>query len=297
MVTFRDLGFVGNDRHASRARIFSCPDDFNNVGVFSGDERIAVEEQIHLDDLDRLLARDVFADENVDLALNKIVHHQLFAGELLIKVKNVGHVAVWKLQSNHLRSTRLRVRGRGRSRRLGSARGWKYSRDRWVRTRRLAGRGLEWRRLGRLRCDWRNLSKARTGRDKQQNRSMHGFNGGDDATRCARRGQFASVTPRKGKTQRRTGHGARSHSKNAMLENIPFPRLMKNFLRILALVVFAVPGIAFSGDFKSQVIAGGQSVDLPHVGGDQFMLIRNFTQEGGTADRGFITVNHNVNVL
>jgi hypothetical protein len=26
------------------------------------------------------------------------------------------------------------------------------------------------------------------------------------------------------------------------------------------------------------------------------MLIRNFTQEGGT-DRGFVTVNHNVNVL
>jgi hypothetical protein len=125
---------------------------------------------------------------------------------------------------------------------------------------------------------------------------MDGFNGGDDAIRCARPGQFASVTPRKGKTQRRTGHGARSHSKNAMLENIPFPRLMKNFLRILALVVFAVPGIAFSGDFKSEVIAGGQPVDLPHVGGDQFMLIRNFTQEGGT-DRGFVTVNHNVNVL
>ena len=71
---------------------------------------------------------------------------------------------------------------------------------------------------------------------------------------------------------------------------------MKNFLRIFALVVFAVPSVAFSGDFKSEVIAGGQSVDLPHVGGDQFMLIRNFTQEGGT-DRGFVTVNHNVNVL
>jgi len=84
--------------------------------------------------------------------------------------------------------------------------------------------------------------------------------------------------PRRRKAQRRIGHHARSHSKNAMLQNIPFPRLMKNFLRIFALVIFAVPGIAFSGDFKSEVIAGGQSVDLPHVGGDQFMLIRNFTQ-------------------
>ena len=184
VIAIRDLGFVGNDRHSGRARIFPCPDDFNNVGVFRGDERIAVEEQIHLDDLNRLLARDVFADENVDLALDEIVHHQFFASELLVQVENVGDVAVWKLQSHHLRSTRLRVRGRGG--------GWNYSRDRWGRTRRLSrGQGC----LSRL-CDWRNLSKARTGRDKQQNRSMHGFNGGgEDATRCARAGQFPSVLP------------------------------------------------------------------------------------------------------
>src|SRR5260370_12195355 len=98
------------------------------------------------------------------------------------------------------------------------------------------------------------------------------------------------------KSQRRTGHHPRSHIKNAMLQNIPFPRLMKNFRRIFVLGIFALPGITFAGDFKSEVIAGGQPLDLPHVGGDQFMVIRNFTQEGGT-DRGFVTVNHNVNVL
>src|SRR5438552_4416644 len=196
VIAIRDLGFVGNDRHSGRARIFPCPDYFNNVGVFLGYERIAVEEQIHLDDLDRFLARHFFGDEDADLALNKIVHYQLFAGELLVKAEHVGDVAVWKLQSYHLRRARLGICRRDWRRRLGSARGGRnYSRNGWRRTRGLGSRGLEWRRLGRLRRDWRNLSKARTGRDKQQSRSMHGFNGGENATRCAGAGQFPSALP------------------------------------------------------------------------------------------------------
>jgi len=36
------------------------------------------------------------------------------------------------------------------------------------------------------------LSEARTSHGKQQNRSMHGFNGDDDANRYGIAGQFAS---------------------------------------------------------------------------------------------------------
>jgi hypothetical protein len=69
-----------------------------------------------------------------------------------------------------------------------------------------------------------------------------------------------------------------------------FPRLAT------ALFCFAFADLAAADSFKSTVIAGGQSMDLPHIHGDQIMVIRNFTQEGGT-DRGFVTVNHFVTVL
>src|SRR5207244_4008845 len=253
-----------------RARIFPCADDFNNVGVFSGDKRIAVKEQIHLDDLDCLLARNVFADENVDLALDEIVHHQFFAGELLVKVENVGDVAVWELQSHHLRSARLGTCRRDWRRRL---RRWSwrpdYPRDRWGRTRRLS-RGQ--RCLSRLR-DWRNLSKARTGRDKQQNRSMHGFNGGgEDATRCARAGQFPSVLP-----PARRKVSAELDTTRDLIKNVSkhyVPRSMKNFLQILPIALCGLAGTAFADDFKSMVITSGMSADLPPIHGDQFMVIR-----------------------
>lgn len=74
-----------------------------------------------------------------------------------------------------------------------------------------------------------------------------------------------------------------------MLRNIPFPCSMKNLLRIFALTIFTLPGVAPADDFKSMVVANGVTADLPRIHGDQFMLVRNFTQDDGSP-RGFVTV-------
>ena len=76
-----------------------------------------------------------------------------------------------------------------------------------------------------------------------------------------------------------------------MLRNIPFPRFMKNLLRIFTLALCAFAGTTFADEFKSVVIPGdGTPHPLPRVHGDQFMVIRNFTQEmGGT--RGVVMVS------
>src|SRR5436853_4396491 len=92
------------------------------------------------------------------------------------------------------------------------------------------------------------------------------------------------------KVSTRTGHRARSHIKNGMLRNITVPRFMKNFVRIVAVVgcVFAVT--IFANDFKSAIIPTGGALPTPiHVSGEQFLVIRNFTQDGGST-RGLVNV-------
>jgi hypothetical protein len=90
------------------------------------------------------------------------------------------------------------------------------------------------------------------------------------------------------KSQRPTGHRARSHIKNVMPRNIPFPRFMKNFLRVLAFGLCGFAGTTFADDFKSQSFIG--SLDTIRVHGDQFMVIRNFTQDNMGSTRGVVMV-------
>ncbi|HEV3243274.1 MAG TPA: hypothetical protein VGZ31_02555 [Chthoniobacterales bacterium] len=71
---------------------------------------------------------------------------------------------------------------------------------------------------------------------------------------------------------------------------------MKNFLQILALGLCGFAGTTFADDFKSMVIPGdGSGVTpnpLPRVHGDQFMVIRNFTQEDGPSTaRGVVMIS------
>jgi hypothetical protein len=75
-----------------------------------------------------------------------------------------------------------------------------------------------------------------------------------------------------------------------MLENIPFPRLMKNFLRIFALVGCVLAGTIFADDFKSVTITPTSGPVMIRVHGDQFMVIRNFTQDHMGSTRGVVTV-------
>jgi hypothetical protein len=67
---------------------------------------------------------------------------------------------------------------------------------------------------------------------------------------------------------------------------------MKNFLLIFALTLCAFAGTTFADDFKSMVIpSDGAPHALPRVHGDQFMVIRNFTQESSTSStRGVVTI-------
>src|ERR1700730_7757818 len=67
-----------------------------------------------------------------------------------------------------------------------------------------------------------------------------------------------------------------------MLQDTPFPQFMKNFLQVFTLVLCGFAGTTLADDFRSIVIAGGVTQALPRVHGDQFMVIRNFTQEDGT---------------
>ena len=72
-------------------------------------QRDPVQTHAHLDDLDCLIPRHIFRDENVNFALHKIVHHQFFAGKLLVKTQYIDDIAVWELKAYRLRC------GRGRS--------------------------------------------------------------------------------------------------------------------------------------------------------------------------------------
>jgi hypothetical protein len=63
-----------------------------------------------------------------------------------------------------------------------------------------------------------------------------------------------------------------------------FPRF------VAALCCFVFAAIAFAGDFKSAIISGGGSLLLPHVANDQFLVIRNFTQDTATSSRGIVMV-------
>ena len=60
VVAGRNERLIGNDGHAGGARIFSRADHLHDVAL-RRDERVAVQEQIDLDDLDRFLARNGLA--------------------------------------------------------------------------------------------------------------------------------------------------------------------------------------------------------------------------------------------
>ena len=68
--------------------------------------REAVQRQIHFDELDRLVAWNLFGDENVHLALHGIVQHQPLARQHLIEVQDICHIAVRILQSHQVRLRR-----------------------------------------------------------------------------------------------------------------------------------------------------------------------------------------------
>ena len=64
-----------------------------------------------------------------------------------------------------------------------------------------------------------------------------------------------------------------------------------SFSRFLAaLFVFALASFIRADDFKSLVIASGDTQSLPRIHGDQFMIIRNFTQEDFVTTRGVVMV-------
>src|SRR5260370_27494120 len=71
-----------------------------------------------------------------------------------------------------------------------------------------------------------------------------------------------------------------------MLRKITFPRSMKNFLPLFAFAVSIFIRTTFADDFKSMVVASGITADLPPIHGDQFIVIRNFTQDDGSPRGG-----------
>jgi hypothetical protein len=64
---------------------------------------------------------------------------------------------------------------------------------------------------------------------------------------------------------------------------------MKNFLRLLVFGICMLAGLAFASDYKSETL-GPAGFKFIRVGGGAFLVIRNFTQDGGT-QRGVVTVN------
>ena len=93
----RNVSHVRNNRNRGFARILTSPDHVDDVAS-SGNERNSIQRHAYLDDFDCLLARHVFGNENVDLALYKIIHHQFLTGELLVQMQHICYIAVWKLK-------------------------------------------------------------------------------------------------------------------------------------------------------------------------------------------------------
>ena len=119
---------VGNNRYRGLPRIPAGPYDLDQVAA-GRNKRDPVERHAHFDDLDGLITRHVFGDENVYLALHKIIHHQFLAGELFVQMQDIDHIAVWKLEPNRRRRARrsrricrLRIRYLGSWRWLGTLR-------------------------------------------------------------------------------------------------------------------------------------------------------------------------------
>ena len=129
LIARRDFRFIGNDRHRRRSRILPRADDFDDVAL-GWHEGKTIQREIHFDDPDRFSPRHRFADENVHLALDEIVHDELFAGKRFVKVQDILDVAVRKLHvrhrvrraRGHIRNHRRRRRGRG-NRDLGN---WRW---------------------------------------------------------------------------------------------------------------------------------------------------------------------------
>ena len=69
---------------------------------------------------------------------------------------------------------------------------------------------------------------------------------------------------------------------------------MKTLFRLLAaLCVFSFTGFVHAGDFISQVLQADQVLGPITVPGNHFFQIRNFTQEVGGNNRGFVSVTAN----
>jgi hypothetical protein len=64
---------------------------------------------------------------------------------------------------------------------------------------------------------------------------------------------------------------------------------MKNLLQISAFAVCGFAGTTFADNFQSMVVGSTATADLPRIHGNQFMVIRNFTQDDGST-RGFVSV-------
>ena len=121
----RNVSEVRKNRHSGFSGILAGANDFDDIAI-CGNHRDPVQCEARLDDFDSLLARNVFGDENVHLALDKIVHHQLFACELFVKMQHIDDVAIWKLEPHRPRRT-------GRGRRIRSRRGRCCESGKWLR--------------------------------------------------------------------------------------------------------------------------------------------------------------------
>jgi hypothetical protein len=69
---------------------------------------------------------------------------------------------------------------------------------------------------------------------------------------------------------------------------------MKTSSRLLAaLFVFGFAGFVHAGNFVSMVLQADQVLPTITVSGNHFLVIRNFTQEVGGNNRGFVSVTAN----
>jgi hypothetical protein len=69
---------------------------------------------------------------------------------------------------------------------------------------------------------------------------------------------------------------------------------MKTSLRVLvAVLILSVTSFVRAGDFVSMVLQANQVLGPITVTGDHALIIRNFTQEVGGFNRGFVSVTKN----
>jgi len=102
---------------AAARGFFADADDLDDVRILDRDEGEAVQDEIDLDDLDRLFLGNRLAEDEIDRADDLVVIDEVFLREPLIKGEQLLHLGIGELHGHHVLLAGLVRRDGGGARR------------------------------------------------------------------------------------------------------------------------------------------------------------------------------------